>query len=213
MEVISMKHTKERILDEALALFSIQGYDNTSVADIASKLDIKAAALYKHYDNKQAVFEAIIKKVLESYTAYMQRLNLNGFDFKEDAQHFKNISEEALIQIALQLFNYFLHDKEQQMFRKMMVIEQYHNQSISKMYIKQYILDPLHFQSKMFEQLIEKRFFKQSDSKVMAMQFFAPIYMYLNLCDSQPDFENEALEMIKKHIYAFNSNYKHGGLL
>lgn len=41
--------TKERILDEALTLFSQNGYDGTSVDHIAERVGIKAPSLYKHY--------------------------------------------------------------------------------------------------------------------------------------------------------------------
>ena len=41
--------TKQRILDEALTLFSEKGYANVFVNDIAEKVGIKAPSLYKHY--------------------------------------------------------------------------------------------------------------------------------------------------------------------
>ncbi|MCR4717345.1 MAG: TetR/AcrR family transcriptional regulator, partial [Lachnospiraceae bacterium] len=53
-------NTKQRILDEALTLFSEKGYANVFVNDIAERVGIKAPSLYKHYKNKQAIFDAII---------------------------------------------------------------------------------------------------------------------------------------------------------
>ena len=53
-------NTKERILDEALTLFSEKGYTNVFVGEIAERVGIKAPSLYKHYKNKQAIFDAII---------------------------------------------------------------------------------------------------------------------------------------------------------
>ena len=47
------KNTKERILEEALRLFSQNGYMGTSMNDIAAKLGVTKAALYKHYESKQ----------------------------------------------------------------------------------------------------------------------------------------------------------------
>ena len=52
--------TKQRILDEALTLFSEKGYANVFVGDIADRVGIKAPSLYKHYKNKRAIFDAII---------------------------------------------------------------------------------------------------------------------------------------------------------
>ena len=41
--------TKERILNEALRLFSEKGYSDVYVSDIAEAVGIKAPSLYKHY--------------------------------------------------------------------------------------------------------------------------------------------------------------------
>ena len=50
---IREKNTKERILDEALRLFAQSGYMGTSMNDIADRLGVTKAALYKHYTSKQ----------------------------------------------------------------------------------------------------------------------------------------------------------------
>ena len=59
--------TKQRILDEALTLFSEKGYANVYVADIADRVGIKAPSLYKHYKNKQAIFDAIIEEMNQRF--------------------------------------------------------------------------------------------------------------------------------------------------
>ena len=49
------KNTKERILEEALKLFSQSGYMGTSMNDIAAELGVTKAALYKHYKSNQEI--------------------------------------------------------------------------------------------------------------------------------------------------------------
>ena len=56
------KNTKEKILEEALKLFAQSGYMGTSMNDIASKLGVTKAALYKHYKSKQEILDSIIEK-------------------------------------------------------------------------------------------------------------------------------------------------------
>ena len=46
------KNTKEKILEEALKLFAQSGYMGTSMNEIASRLGVTKAALYKHYSSK-----------------------------------------------------------------------------------------------------------------------------------------------------------------
>jgi AcrR family transcriptional regulator len=47
--------TRERILDIALELFADQGYDKTSLRDIAERLGTTKAALYYHFERKQDI--------------------------------------------------------------------------------------------------------------------------------------------------------------
>ena len=47
--------TKEKILDAALSLFAENGYDGTSVEQIAGIVGIKAPSLYKHYKGKEDI--------------------------------------------------------------------------------------------------------------------------------------------------------------
>ncbi|MBO0767510.1 MAG: TetR/AcrR family transcriptional regulator [Solirubrobacterales bacterium] len=47
--------TRERILDVAQELFTSQGYDKTSLRDIAERLDITKAALYYYFERKEEI--------------------------------------------------------------------------------------------------------------------------------------------------------------
>ena len=60
---IREKNTKERILDEALKLFAQSGYMGTSMNDIADRMGVTKAALYKHYTSKQEILDSIVEKM------------------------------------------------------------------------------------------------------------------------------------------------------
>ena len=60
-------NTKKEILLAALDLFSYQGYEATSISQIASAVGIKKASLYSHYESKKAILDALVKEVLEQY--------------------------------------------------------------------------------------------------------------------------------------------------
>ena len=55
--------TKERILETALELFAQNGYLGTSMNDIAARLGITKAALYKHYAGKQEILKRIVERM------------------------------------------------------------------------------------------------------------------------------------------------------
>ena len=52
--------TKEFILKVSKEEFILKGYDNTSLRSIASKCHISATAIYRHFKNKEEIFEAVI---------------------------------------------------------------------------------------------------------------------------------------------------------
>lgn len=52
MATAAKESTRERILDIALELFTEQGYDKTSLRDIAERLGTTKAALYYHFKSK-----------------------------------------------------------------------------------------------------------------------------------------------------------------
>lgn len=57
------KHTSEKIFDVAVDLFARQGYDRTSVREIARGVGITESAVYRHYPSKDAILEAIFTYV------------------------------------------------------------------------------------------------------------------------------------------------------
>jgi AcrR family transcriptional regulator len=51
--------TRERILDVALDLFTEQGFDGTSIREIAGRLRITKPAIYHHFDSKEEILLAL----------------------------------------------------------------------------------------------------------------------------------------------------------
>ncbi|MEN9855559.1 MAG: hypothetical protein RLZZ157_685, partial [Pseudomonadota bacterium] len=54
----------ERILTEATRLFSENGYAGTRMSDIAAAIGVTKPIVYRHFQSKQALFEALVKRVL-----------------------------------------------------------------------------------------------------------------------------------------------------
>lgn len=71
-----MKNKKEQILDMAFSLFLEKGYDNTSISDILSKLDIARGTLYYHFESKEAIMDAIIERSAKSIVEEAQSIVL-----------------------------------------------------------------------------------------------------------------------------------------
>ena len=203
-------NTKKRILDEALTLFSENGYGNVYVAQIAEAVGIKAPSLYKHYKSKQDIFNAILDEMKKSYDKQASKLNISGEDAVSDAEVYSDIGEDELVRMATGLFLYFLHDEYAQKFRKMLTIEQFRDSELAHLLTKEYADDPLSYQSAMFSMLCEKGVLRKYDPDVMALHFYAPIYFLLTVCDREPQRETESTELLKRHIRQFSRIYGKG---
>jgi AcrR family transcriptional regulator len=55
------KQTKERVFEASIELFSVQGYDKTSMRQIASSVGLTESAVYRHYPGKKAILDAIFE--------------------------------------------------------------------------------------------------------------------------------------------------------
>lgn len=200
--------TKKKILDVALTLFSEKGYGNVYVGQIAEGVGIKAPSLYKHYKSKKDIFEAILEEMRNRYNKEASRLNMTGNDFLIDSKLYNNISEDELVKIGIGLFSFFLHDEYECKFRKMLTIEQFSNEELAELFSNQYFNEPIKYQTGLLQLLIMQGCMKNEDASVMALQFFAPIYLLMTVCDREPQREVEALQILEKHIRQFNRMYK-----
>jgi AcrR family transcriptional regulator len=66
--------TRERILDTAARLFTEQGYEATSLREIADELAFTKAALYYHFRAKEDILMAIIQPVQDLISELIDRL-------------------------------------------------------------------------------------------------------------------------------------------
>lgn len=53
-----LKNTREEILERSIPLFATAGYHGVSMRDIAAAVGVRAAALYYHFPDKQALYLA-----------------------------------------------------------------------------------------------------------------------------------------------------------
>jgi len=67
--------TAERILDAAEELFAQRGFAGTSLRDVGNAVGIQIASLYNHFQNKEALYAAVLertlKPVVEALGAYV----------------------------------------------------------------------------------------------------------------------------------------------
>jgi AcrR family transcriptional regulator len=60
-QVHARHDTRQRIQSVALELFAEQGYDKTSLREIAERLDVTKAALYYHFKSKEDIVSSLVE--------------------------------------------------------------------------------------------------------------------------------------------------------
>ncbi len=64
--------TRAEIQEVALELFTTNGYDATSLREIAERLGITKAALYYHYDSKEAIIHGVFEQRVADFDALIE---------------------------------------------------------------------------------------------------------------------------------------------
>lgn len=197
-------NTKYEILEASLELFSVQGFEATSISQIADAVGIRKASLYSHFENKQAILDALAKEVLEQYAAHSIFART---DWEKDTDNLP-LTPDAAVQMIQGQIRYILHDPNISKARKMLVIEQFRNPELAKLQTKQNYSDVLGYFTGLIKQLIRQGVLTENDPEIMAAQLCLPITVWINLCDREPEREPEVMEMVSKHIRQFFRVYR-----
>lgn len=199
--------TKELIIVKALELFSSRGYDSVSVRDIAHEVGVRESALYKHYKNKQAIFEAIIEMASCRVEEIYKELQIPNNTSSHVTKEYQEISVEQLGELSARLFHFYICDEVLAQYRRMLTIEQYRSSECQSRYQNQFINGFLNTCRKLFETFIENGMFKDVNPEVLALHFYGPIYLLFQKYDLTPEKIEEGEKLIKEHVKQFARNY------
>lgn len=188
-----MKTNRDEILDAALTVFSEKGYEGALLRDIAASLGITKPALYKHFESKEALWNAMIDSV-EQY--YGERISaVSGIPVPE--------SWEEFCALSLRQIDFTLHDETVKRVRKLMTLEQYRNERMCALATRHFVTDIEERYTKVFAGMIEKGLLESSDPALLAFQYTAPVTVMIHLCDRESAREAEIMKKIEAHIRQF----------
>lgn len=197
--------TKNLIINTALDLFSMRGYDGVGMRDIAHNVGIRESAIYKHFAGKQELFDTLVKQMSEEYTAHTNSLGI--YHNSEMIERYKDISENELVKFCCGLFFYLAKDERAVKFRKILTMEQFKNDKIGKIYRDFYFEKVLEYQSTVFKTLIDANVLIQADYKIIALQFYAPIFLLLTHYNDTITDEKEIINSLTEHVKLFIKIY------
>lgn len=197
-----MTDTKENILMTALYLFARDGYEAVSVSAIAGELGMTKGALYRHYKNKRDIFDSIVERMYQIDAQRSQAYEVPKEKYEIEPEAYKHISIDAIKKFTLSQFIFWSEDDFASHFRKMLTLEQYRSPKMAELYSQCMTDGPVAYMEDIFREMILRGVLKESDPRQLAVEFYAPLYLLMNISD-QSDEKTKFIELLNHHIDCF----------
>ena len=191
--------TKEKILETALTLFAENGFDGTSMEQIAQNVGIKAPSLYKHFKGKEDILNSLIDTVEARYEENF------GSD-KKIGKLPENIDE--FIHATTEKIRFTINDPIIRKMRIFLVQEQFRNERLAEITTHHQIDGIQKMYQKIIEKMMNKGLLAQGDPALLALELTAPVVVLISKVDRQPNSKKESLKIIRKHLQHFFETYK-----
>ena len=188
------KDTKERILDAALEMFSQNGYAGTNIRELSASLGLVKSGVYKHYESKEAIWNALLDKMIAYYEEHFG-----------SAEHLPRVPDtlEELVRMTMQMVNITVLDERIVMTRKLLSIEQFRDERARDLATKHFLTGLTDMFTRLFRGMMDKGLLRKDDPKMLAFAYIAPISALIHLCDREP----EKMEETLKQVEAFSRHF------
>ncbi|WHY89438.1 TetR/AcrR family transcriptional regulator [Neobacillus cucumis] len=99
--------TRDKIIAAALSLFAKNGYEGTSLSEIAKAVGIQKPSIYNHFKSKEEIFLTIYENILMFHVQKIKNImdSIKGLT-----------AEEQLLQILKVTFEYYIEFEDQSTF-------------------------------------------------------------------------------------------------
>jgi AcrR family transcriptional regulator len=193
----------------ALRQFARDGYAAASVTTIAGELGMTKGALYKHYRNKRDIFDHIVARMQERDAENAKEFGApESVLSKSTAAAYRDTTVENIKAFTIAQFRYWTEDEFACSFRRMLTLEQYRDEEMAEL-LHQYLTNGvLSYTQDLLREAAGlngkriKRAKRAQTAQILALEYFAPVYMMMNIADGMED-KGEAVRMVKRHIDYF----------
>ena len=186
--------TKERILAAALEMFSKNGYTGTNIRELSASLGLVKSGVYKHYESKEAIWNALLDEMIAYYGAHFG-----------SPEHLPPVPDslEGLVTMTMHMVNITVHDEKIIMTRKVLTLEQFRDARARELATKHFLTGLTDIFTRIFTGMMDKGLLRKDDPKMLAFAYTAPISALIHLCDREPEKTEEAM----KQVEAFSRHF------
>jgi AcrR family transcriptional regulator len=192
------KDTKERILLAALDMFSQNGYAGTNIRELAASLDMGKSSLYRHFESKEEIWDALLDKMIAYY----------GERFGS-AEHLPPVPDtlEGLVEMTMRMVDFTVHDEMVVKTRKLLAIEQFRDERAKALATRHFLTGLTQMFTPVFRKMTEKGLLRRDDPEMLAFAYTAPISALIHLCDREPEKMEDAIRKIEAFSLHFIATY------
>lgn len=197
-----MTDTKECILQVSLSLFAKNGYAATSLSVIAGELGMTKGALYRHYKNKQDIFDSIVERMFQLDIERAKEHQVPEETFDEEPKGYHDVSIESIKTFIDSQFAFWTENEFGCNFRRLLTLEQYRDPQMADLYQKCFARGPMDYMEDVFREMIEQGTLPAGDPRQLALDFFAPFHLLMSVFDGSSE-PAEASRLYTQHVTSF----------
>ena len=193
------KDTKDRILMAALEMFAQNGFAGTNLRELAASLGMGKSSLYRHFDSKEALWNALLDEMIAYYEA--------RFGSPERLPPVPE-SMEALTAMTMRMADFTVHDERVVMMRKVLAIEQFRDARANKLASRHFLTGLTEMFTPVFAAMMDRGLLRRDDPAMLAFSYTAPISALIHLCDREPEKTEQAMAQIESFSRHFLKTYE-----
>ena len=204
---MKMSPSKQRILEEAINLFSVKRYEATSIEQITSAVGIRKASLYSHFKSKQEILDTLLEEILDRYEAYSRSAKKVWTNLEQKCEKNAKCTAEDVFKAIKEQMEFLIHDEFFAKTRRFLTIEQFQNPQLAAIQNKSEYTDMMNFHKELIQFFVDNDIFIAVDKEIITYEFFSPIFVQFYHIQREPECEKEAMEIVEKHIKYFFELY------
>jgi len=118
-----------------------------------------------------------------------------------------NMSEEQFVEASSRVFEAIFADEITVKLRRMLTIEQYRGEAQARLFRAISFENSLAFQTQLFQAMIDAGYFIKADPAMMALEFYAPVFLVFYMFDGGAEGVAQAKELFTRHVRHFSHTY------
>lgn len=191
-------NTRERIMEQALALFARSGYSGTSMSEIAAQVGVTKAALYKHFAGKQEILNAILARMERKDTENARQHEMPLSDPARPGADYAGLTARQICGYTREMFLYWTQDPFAANFRRMLTLEQYRSPEMNRLFQQYLAAGPLEYMT----EVLRTGTTGPEQARRRALAFYGPVFVLYSMYDDIGNKQN-VLEQLDDFLDGF----------